>query len=176
MNSQSADSAVLDLKPVLLRMAWKCEFVRFLVAGGIAASANLAGAGGYRLLLHATPGCFEASVAFGFSLGTLLSFVLNKFVTFRANSGNTWAQLGLFLLISVVSIAMSTLVAHLLFRCLTACPGLASNPHLAEALAHALTIGVMVVVNYAMMRHIAFRSQCSSPRPRLSAENCGGVE
>jgi putative flippase GtrA len=111
------------------------------------------------MLLHATPYSFEAGVAFGFSLGTVLSFLLNKFVTFRANAGNTWAQLGLFLSISAVSIALSTLVAHLLFRCLTACPSLADNLRWAEALAHALTIGVMVVVNYLMMRHIVFRSR-----------------
>jgi len=171
MNSQPADCTVLEETSVasgacrflrlkeLLGLAWKYEFVRFLVAGGIAASANLAGAWCYRMLLHATPYYFEASVAFGFSLGTVLSFLLNKFVTFRAKAGNTWAQLGLFLVISVVSIAVSTLVAHLLFGCLTAFASLARNLRLTEALAHTLTIGVMIIVNYWMMRYIAFRSR-----------------
>ena len=60
--------------------------------GGVA---NLLGAWYYRQLLEDTFCCFEISVALGFSLGTVISFVLNKYFTFRRTTrtpGCSWSN------------------------------------------------------------------------------------
>ena len=101
----------------------KCEFSRFLLVGGVAALANLLCAWCYRRLLEGTFCCFEISVALGFSLGTAISFVLNKYFTFRRHDGNTWVQLVEFILVSLLSIGLSTIVAHLLLQGMLLLPG-----------------------------------------------------
>jgi len=143
----------------------KHEFARFLVVGTVAAMANLLSAWCYRQLLETTLFCFEASVAVGFSVGTVISFVLNKFFTFRANDGKTWIQAVRFGLMSIVSVVLSAAVAHLLFQVLhflVVATGTPGDRGLVEAAAHVLTIGVMMVLNYLMMKHFAFRRRSRS--------------
>jgi putative flippase GtrA len=142
-------------RPRVFARLMKYEFGRFLVVGGTAAAANLASAWCYRRLFENTPCYFEVSVSLGFSLGTVISFVLNKFVTFRAHEGNTWVQLFRFLLISIVSIALSTLVAHLILQGLLVLFTV-GDTRLVESVAHVLTVGIMTVFNFAAMKYIAF--------------------
>jgi putative flippase GtrA len=65
------------------------EFGRFLIIGTLAALANLLSAWCYRQLFQNTRYYFEASMALGFALGTVISFLLNKFITFQAKDGKT---------------------------------------------------------------------------------------
>lgn len=148
----NAASAASSLVGLVLRY----EFVRFLVSGAIAALLNLLIAWGYRQMFHGTVCYFEASVVLGFSIGTGVSFVLNKFFTFRARETKVLHQVMRFTLIALVSIAISTIVAHLILSGLILLPGMATNAHRCESLAHIATIGVMTVFNYFAIKHLAF--------------------
>jgi hypothetical protein len=72
-------------------------------------------------------------------------------------------------LIGIVSIVLSTLVAHLVFQGLVAMPSLATSAGRTESIAHVLTIGLMAIFNYFAIKYIAFAKtrvfasrQCSS--------------
>ena len=162
MNPVSSNEPPLTIVPIATGrprvLAWvmKHEFPRFLVSGGIAALANLLSAWCYRRLLEDTLFYFEISVALGFSVGTVISFVLNRFFTFRATAGKAWAQLLRFLLVAAASIALSTVVAHLLFRGMLLFPAGLAHTRLVESIAHVVTVGVMTVFNYFVIKYVAF--------------------
>lgn len=139
-----------------LDFVMRYEFARFLAVGAVAALANLLSAWCYRLVLRNTASYFEVSVALGFSVGTVVSFLLNKFFTFRAYQGKTWAQALRFALIATVLVALSTAGAHLILQGLVALPGMAENMHRDESLAHIATIGAMTVFNYFVIKYVAF--------------------
>ena len=149
------------------------EFSRFLVVGTTASLANLASAWVYRQACDGTWHYFEASVALGFSVGTVISFVLNKFVTFRATQGDTWPQFVRFMIISGISILLSIAVAHCLYVALSLLPWMAARPDIMESAAHVLTIGVIMVANYFMMKYFAFRKKSESPAAEQTAETTG---
>lgn len=140
----------------VLGLVMRYEFVRFLLVGGFAALVNLLCAFCYRKVFQGTRYHFEVSVALGFSAGTVISFVLNKFITFRAKDGKTWCQLVRFLLVSMASIAVSTVVAHFVFQALMALSGNTNNSGRVESTAHIFTIGIMTLFNYLAIKHIAF--------------------
>ena len=143
-------------QPPALAWVMKFEFSRFLLAGGISALVNLVGAWCYRWLLEDTFFYFEISVALGFSLGTAISFVLNKYVTFRAHDANTSAQLAKFILVALVSIGLSTVVAHFLLQGMMLLPGGLADTQRLESIAHLLTVGVMTIFNYFAIKYVAF--------------------
>lgn len=140
----------------LFDLVMRYEFGRFLVVGAIAALGNLLSAWGYRILFDGAPFCFEASVALGFSVGTVMSFLLNKIFTFRAHDGKTWLQALRFLLVGMVSVVISTVVAHVIFMGCMVLPKIAGNTRRVESMAHLLTIGVMAIFNYFAIKHVAF--------------------
>jgi putative flippase GtrA len=119
--------------------------------------ANLIVAWGYREALDGTWRYFDVSIVLGFSAGTVISFVLNKLVTFRATDGDTWPQFIRFMLVTGVYIVMSTIVANLLLAGLKHLPWTSDHKDLTESFAHALTIIVMMMVSYFLMKHFAFR-------------------
>jgi len=140
-----------------LGLVMRYEFGRFLIVGAIAALGNLLSAWSYRILFDRAPFYFEASVALGFSVGTVASFLLNKSFTFQMNDGKTWGQALRFLLISMVSVAISTIVAHVILTSCMALPKIAGNIRHVELSAHILTIGVMAIFNYFALKLIVFR-------------------
>jgi putative flippase GtrA len=143
-------------RPRVLAWVMKHEFLRFLVSGGIAALVNFLSAWCYRRLLKGTLLYFEISVALGYSVGTVISFVLNKFLTFRATTGRTWAQFLRFLLVAAASIGITMVVARLvLWGILLFQDGMADR-QLVESIAHVVTIGVMTVFNYFVIKYVAF--------------------
>jgi putative flippase GtrA len=150
-------------RPSLMARFMQYEFARFLVVGTTASLANLISAWVYRWFLDGTPYFFEVSIVLGFSVGTVISFVLNKYVTFRATQGDTWPQFVRFMLVTGIYIVMSTFVAHYLLAGLSRLPWLSSHPDFTESTAHALTIIVMMMASYYLMKHFAFRKKNDSP-------------
>ena len=72
-------------------------------------------------------------------------------------------QLVKFILVSLLSIGLSTIVAYLLLQGMLLLPaGFADTRH-AESIAHLLTVGVMTVCNYYLIKYVAFAR--SRPRP-----------
>ena len=132
------------------------EFGRFLIVGTVAVLGNLLSAWGYRVLFDGAPLYFEASVALGFSVGTVVSFLLNKSFTFRAYDGKTWKQALRFVLIGMVLVAISTVVAHVIFMGCIVLPKIAGHTRRIEVMVHMLTIGVMGVFNYFALKYVAF--------------------
>ena len=131
------------------------EFARFLVVGTVCALVNLLSGWCYQRILEGTPYWVGASVTFGFFMGTLASYVLNKFVTFRVNDERTWPEIVRFALVSIVSNLIGGLLAEGLFQGLSLLPSV-FEPARVASIAHILSIGMMVIPNYLAIKYIAF--------------------
>ncbi len=131
------------------------EFARFLVTGATAAAVNLLSAGAIAPLVD-TPWFFEASVAIGFTLGSVVSFYLNKYFTFHANDGNSWFQFARFALVAAVSVVVSTLVAHEALSVLNVVRTAWGFTTPIESIAHVATVGIMTIFNYVGIKFVAF--------------------
>ena len=141
----------------MLGLLMKHEFARFLVVGTICALVNLVGGLSYQWLLEGTPYWVGASVTFGFTLGTIASYVLNKYVTFQVTDEKTWPEFVRFILVSIVSNVLSGVVADsILFPILAHVPWVSEQSHRIASIAHVLTIGIMILPNYFMIKYIAF--------------------
>jgi putative flippase GtrA len=139
----------------LLTWTMKYQFARFLMVGGTAALANVGSASLYRWLFDGTPYYMGASFAMGFSVGTVVSFPLNKFFTFQAHDGNAWGQFLRFILVGLVSIALGTLVAQGIFEgLLVLLAGVKTN--FVGFIAQVITIAIMTVFNFFIVKHFAF--------------------
>jgi putative flippase GtrA len=131
------------------------EVGRFLISGGIAAAVNFASAWACRAAASELPFILETSVVLGFVLGTLVSFVLNRSFTFRAQWGDVRWQFVRFCLVGVFSAFAAAGVAHVVALLLRI-----GWPDMPEALlhnaAHAVTIVLMTAVNYVLIKYFAF--------------------
>ena len=148
------------------------EFARFLVTGATAAAVNLLSAWGYRALLFDTPWFFEASVAVGFTLGSVVSFYLNKYFTFHANDGNSWFQFARFALVAAVSVVVSTLVAHEALSVLDVARTAWGFTTPIESVAHVATVGIMTIFNYVGIKFVAFGRPAAWVGPKTSPAQC----
>ncbi len=133
------------------------EVVAFLCAGGLAALVNLAAGAGARQLV-AGPWAYEVRLVAGFSAGTVVSFVLNRQITFAEQRGKLLRQAARYLLTALVSIGvasaagwMALFVLSLLFQ------SVLSESH-RELLAHVAAIGVTTIYNFFTIKYFALRA------------------
>jgi putative flippase GtrA len=98
------------------------------------------------------------SVAAGFLAGTLLSFVLNRRFTFGVQEGEVGPQAVRFAVASIVSVALSAVVATVLDGLLRAIPAIPLPSALLGSAVHVATIGVMFVFNFFAMKYFALRA------------------
>jgi putative flippase GtrA len=154
------------LAPLLNR-----QFGVFLVVGGACAAVNF-GAGAAIRMVCAGKAAYAASVAVGFTAGSLLSFVLNRRYTFRVARSPVGPQAWRFTLLSFATIALSAAVGDGVLVCLEAVgPRDVGAARLGEV-AHAVTIGLMTVFNFFAMKFFALRA----PEPgREAARDPVGV-
>ena len=132
------------------------EFLRFLAMGSIAAAANFGTGFAFRRHAGTFAYSYEISIMVGFAIGTLVSFVVNKFVTFGVHDQGAHLQFIKFLMIAVLSVLLSGIVGWAMLAALSLMPflsGIASLP----TLGHIGTIGVMTMFNFPMMKWVAFR-------------------
>lgn len=132
------------------------QIAKFLVAGGIAASANIATGWVLRRLFAGEAG-HTAAVAAGYCVGTVVSFVLNRKFTFQATGGNLkrqmirylWATLGGILVASLIAAGLEVPLRSLLAARLTAAQ--------IGDLAHVGAIGFTTIYSFLVIKYFALR-------------------
>ncbi len=116
------------------------QFVRFLVAGGIAAAANF---GSRFVFSHWLS--YGVSIVLAYLVGMTVAFVLMRRHVFTANSGPLWPQMFKFAGVNLLAVLQTLLISMLLAHWLL--PGWGVVTH-SEAIAHLVGVLVPVVTSY----------------------------
>jgi putative flippase GtrA len=132
------------------------QIAKFLLSGGVAAIVNLGVGIGVRHVL-AGPAAMPASVVAGFALGTLVSFYLNRRITFAATGGRASRQLVRFVLAALVGAGIAAALATGILYLLRAMVGPALGESIKETAAHVGAIGITTVYNFLAMKCYALR-------------------
>ncbi len=125
-------------------------FVRYLVAGGVAAAANFGSRFVFSLWWP-----FELAVTAAFLVGLVSGFFLMRGYAFRAQGGAVAPQAVKYALVNAAALLQTVVISSLLARWLLPGWGLAAH---AEALAHGVGVAVPVVTSYFGHRLGTFRS------------------
>lgn len=125
------------------------EFLRFLIAGGIAAGANFGSRFVFSMFLD-----YGFAVFFAYLVGMLVAFLLMRGHVFDAKSGPLAPQVAKFVGVNVVAVLQTLVISLVLARWLL--PSLGIVEH-AEALAHLVGVLVPVVTSYFGHKFLTFR-------------------
>lgn len=125
------------------------EFLRFLLAGGVAALANMASR-----LLFSIVMPFEAAVALAYLVGMGTAFLLMRSFVFGASERGPGAELGRFALVNLVAFCTVWVVSVSLARIVF--PAIGFTWH-AETIAHVVGVLSPVVVSFWGHKAFTFR-------------------
>jgi putative flippase GtrA len=125
------------------------RFPRFLIAGGIAALANMGSRWVLDLLLPYVP-----SIVLAYLVGMATAFMLNRRFVFTASGNTLWRQVGWFTLVNIAALAQTVLVSLLLSRWLLPAVGWTWQ---ADTIAHVVGVIVPVFTSYAGHKRLTFR-------------------
>ena len=125
------------------------QFLRFLVAGGIAAGANFGSRFLFSLYFD-----YGTSVFFAYLVGMLVAFILMRGHVFNASQGSLAPQVAKFVGVNVLAVLQTLVISLLLAR--WALPSIGIIDH-AEALAHLVGVLVPVVTSYFFHKFYTFR-------------------
>lgn len=125
------------------------QFLRFLVAGGVAAGANF----GSRFLFSLYF-AYSVSVFFAYLVGMLVAFILMRGHVFDATQGSLLPQVTKFIGVNVLAVLQTLAISLLLARWVFPSIGIIDH---AEALAHLVGVLVPVVSSYFFHKFYTFR-------------------
>jgi putative flippase GtrA len=125
------------------------EFAGFLVAGGIAALANVASRMAFSLAFR-----LEVAVVLAYLVGMAVAFVLMRSRVFPPGRGSLGRQAGWFVLVNVAAVAQTLVVTLLLAR--WALPAAGVERHV-EDIAHVVGVCVPIVTSFFGHKHLSFR-------------------
>ena len=125
------------------------EFMRFLVAGGIAAAANVLS----RIAFSQFMG-LAAAVVLAYCVGMLVAFVLMRSQVFPASSSPVSHQVGKFIGVNLAAVLQTLVITLVLAR--WALPALGVR-RFVEEIAHVVGVCVPVVTSYFGHKHFSFR-------------------
>lgn len=125
------------------------EFLRFLVAGGIAAAANLGSRFVFSLFFS-----YGLAVFFAYLVGMTVAFCLMRGHVFDAKSGPLAPQIAKFVGVNVLAVLQTLGISLALARWLLPAFGMVNH---VEALAHLAGVLVPVVVSYFGHKFLTFR-------------------
>jgi putative flippase GtrA len=125
------------------------QFAGFLVAGGIAAAANV----GSRILFSRLVG-LELAVILAYFVGMTVAFVLMRAAVFPPSAAPIGRQVALFTAVNLAALLQTLVVTLLLARWLLPAAGLRS--HL-EEIAHIVGVGVPIVTSFFGHKYLSFR-------------------
>jgi putative flippase GtrA len=125
------------------------QFVRFLVAGGIAAACNI----GSRWLLSRLLS-FEVAIVLAYLVGMIVAFGIMRNLVFQPSSRLSKAtELGRFTLVNMLGLAQTIAVSLAVARWLA--PRLGFYHH-AEEIGHVLGVGVPIFTSFVCHRKFSF--------------------
>lgn len=125
------------------------EFLRFLIAGGIAAGANFGSRFVFSMFLD-----YGFAVFFAYLVGMLVAFLLMRGHVFDAKGGPLAPQVAKFIGVNVVAVLQTLVISLVLARWLLPSLGIIEY---AEALAHLVGVLVPVVTSYFGHKFLTFR-------------------
>ncbi|MBP2194653.1 GtrA family protein [Pantoea cypripedii] len=125
------------------------QFLRFLVAGGIAASANF----GSRFVFSMFVG-YGFAVFFAYLVGMLVAFLLMRGHVFNASQGTLAPQVYKFVAVNILAVLQTLAISLLLARWLLPSFGIVDH---AEAIGHLVGVLVPVVTSYFGHKLLTFR-------------------
>jgi len=146
------------------------QIVKFLLTGGVAAAANIVVGILVRHFISGELG-LDVSVGAGFAVGTAVSFVLNRQVTFAATAtaGRLSGQVGRYAAAAAVGWGITTVAATLALRLFHwVIPGYFTEGTV-ETMAHVSAIGLNTIYSFVAIKYFALRTPSpSSDVPRAS--------
>jgi putative flippase GtrA len=125
------------------------QFLRFLVAGGIAAAANVLSRIGFSMLMG-----LEAAVVLAYCVGMLVAFLLMRSQVFPPSSAPVAHQVGMFAAVNVAAVLQTLVITLLLARWALPRMGVQRG---VEEIAHIVGVCVPVVTSYFGHKHFSFR-------------------
>lgn len=125
------------------------QFLKFLVAGGVAAAANFGSRIALSQWMHYIPAIIVA-----YLIGMVTAFVLNRLFVFEGASNTLTSQVGWFTLINLAAVAQTLAISVGLVR--YAFPAIAFTYH-PETFAHAIGVAAPVLTSYIGHKHLSFK-------------------
>jgi putative flippase GtrA len=126
------------------------QFMKFLVAGGLAAAVNV----GSRILLsHWLP--YVPAILLAFCLGLVTAFALNKLFVFNQASNRLHQQVFWFVAINLAAVLQTLAISLLVARWLL--PALHVDFY-NDTIGHALGVAVPVITSYIGHKRLSFRA------------------
>ena len=125
------------------------QFAGFLVAGAIAAAANV----GSRILFSRLVG-LELAVILAYLVGMTVAFVLMRAAVFPPSAAPIGRQVALFAAVNLAALLQTLVVTLLLARWLLPAAGLQAH---VEEIAHVFGVGVPIVTSFFGHKYLSFR-------------------
>lgn len=131
------------------------QFLKFLVAGGVAAVVNF----GSRIMLshwmHYIP-----AIVIAYLIGMVTAFVLNRLFVFDGAVNSLRNQVGWFTLINLVAVIQTLVISLVLADYVFPVMGVVTH---AETIAHGIGVMVPVLTSYLGHKHFSFPAASRSP-------------
>ena len=126
------------------------QFARFVVAGGLAALANI----GARVLLgHFLS--YVASIVIAYCIGMATAFLLNRWLVFRDPGNSVHHQVAWFIAVNLAAVAQTVAISLLLARIVFPHLGMRFHP---ETVGHVIGVLAPVFTSYLGHKHLTFRT------------------
>lgn len=136
----------------LSNMLFSKQILRFLISGGIAALVNFCSRFFFQLFFT-----YTLSIALSFSLGSVISFLLNKNFTFRSYDEKTAVQLVKFMLATVFGVILATFIVFIQITLFGFLGITFITEKEMELIVHIITIGIITIYSYLVMKYFAFK-------------------
>jgi putative flippase GtrA len=127
------------------------EFLVFVLCGATSALLNWSS----RILFQLVVG-FETAVALAYLVGMTSAFILFRTFVFAAQDGSTRGQALRFVLVNIWGMAQTVVLSHVA-AVLVLRPIM--PPAIADAIAHAVALGMLAVTSFIMHKFFTFVSQ-----------------
>jgi len=137
------------------------QFLVFLGVGGACAAVNL-GTGMAVRSFSTAPAAYTCSLILGFAVATVVSFFLNRSLTFDAAHLPTGPQALRFAIVAVLAIGLAAAVGELLLLLMPPIADGRLSTTAIQSVTHVGSIGVVTIYNFVAMKYFALRTE---PRP-----------
>lgn len=125
------------------------RFLRFVLAGGIAAAANYGSRFGFSVFLP-----YPVAIVLAYLVGMATAFALNRAFVFQEATNSVGNQALWFTVVNLAAVAQTLAISLALAWWLL--PAMGIERHV-EAIAHAVGVAVPVVTSYLGHRRFTFR-------------------
>ena len=126
------------------------QFVKFVVAGGVAAVVNF----GSRILLSRWM-AYVPAIVVAYCIGMLTAFIINKLFVFQESEGKLHHQVSWFVAVNVAAVLQTVVISVALAEYLLTYLGMSWHR---EAVAHAFGLAVPVFTSYVGHKYLTFRT------------------